>query len=135
MGTPVPILTLCPLQATTLEFPTTSEAHDTLRIILLSDLAQPCQVSAVHLLQWCPKERIIDVRRQVLQVLARFYPSLGQRRHRGPHGVCHVLVRRFVGVPIIDVPGEDCARAVRWVCGWSSVREDVGLEWLRRIND
>ena len=129
----VPIHILWSLQATALELPTSSESHNILRIILLSDLAQPCQVSTVHLLQWCPKERIIGVRRCILQVLAIFYPGRDQRRRRGPQGVCHILVHRFVGVPIIDVPRKDCARAVWWVCRRTSVREDVGLEWLTRI--
>jgi len=132
---PVPIPILCSLQPTTLDLPTTSEAHNVLRIILLSDLAQPCQVSTVHLLQRCPKERIIGIGRCILQVLAIFYPGRDQRRRRRPHRVCHVLVHRFVGVPVIDVRREDCARAVWWVRGRSSVREDIGLEWLTRIND
>ena len=68
-----------------LELPTTSKVHYTFRIILLSDIAQPDQVSAVRLLQRCPKQRIIRVTRCILQVLPIFHPGRDQRRRRRPH--------------------------------------------------
>ena len=67
-------------QISALEFPSACEPHNIPRIVLLPDLTKSLQMLAIHSLQRCSKQRIVDIRRRFLQVLPVLDPGLDQRR-------------------------------------------------------
>jgi len=63
---------------TRLELPSTRKSHNILGIVLLPDFTKPSQVFTIHGLQRCPRYRVVDVRRSVLQILPILNSGLGQ---------------------------------------------------------
>jgi hypothetical protein len=106
-------------------------------IILLLDRTQPLHVLTVHLLQRCIIQRIVGVRRRILQVLAVLDPGFHDGSAQASHAVVHIfiLVERIVVPRDKDGRWEDGAGTVGRVRGWSPVCEDVGLEWIKLEDD
>ncbi len=122
------------LRISHLELPSTCESHNILRIILFLDLMKPLKVITIHRLQWRPKQRVVDIRCCILQVLPVLDPGLDQRRMRKTHSFCHEPVGRCVSPTEVDTGWEDRERAVWWVRGWPAMGEVIGLKWVKAIN-
>jgi hypothetical protein len=118
-----------------LKFPSACKSHNIIWIILLPDLTKPPQIPTIHRLQRCSKQRVIDIRRRILQVLSVLSPGFDQRSSRTTHGVSHQPVYRCVSPAKVHAGWEDGERAVWWVSGWPSMGEEVRLEWLATINE
>ena len=100
-----------------LNFPSACESYNIIRIILLPDLTKPIQMATIHPLQRCSKQRIVHVRRRILQVLSVPNPGLDQRRSRKTYGICHDPVDRCIISTDRDEGWEDSKGAIWWVRG------------------
>ena len=119
----------------TLKFPSARKPHNIVWIIPPPDRPKPPQMLTIHRLQRCSKQRVVDIRCRILQVLPVLDPGFDQRSSRVTHGVSHEPVCRCVS-PTKDYTGwKDDERAVWRVCGRSAMGEEVRLEWLEAIND
>lgn len=118
-----------------LELPSTRKPHNVIWIILLPDLPKPAQMLTIHRLQRCSKQRVVDIRCRILQVLSVLDPGFDQRSSRTTHGVSHEPVCRCVSPTKQYTGWEDDERAVWRVCGRPAMEEEVRLEWFEAIND
>jgi hypothetical protein len=118
-----------------LKFPSACKSHNIIWIILFPDLTKPPQMLTIQRLQRCSKQRVVDIRRRILQVLPVLSPGLDQRSSRTTHGVSHEPVCRCISPTKVHAGWEDDERAVWWVRGWSAMGEEVRLEWLAAISE
>ena len=95
---------------------------------------KPPQMLTIQRLEWCSKQRVVHIRRRILQVLPVMSPGFDQRSSRKTHGVSHETVCRCVGPTKVHAGWEDDERAVWWVRRWPTMGEVVRLEWLEGIN-
>lgn len=71
--------------------------------------------------------------RSMPQVLAILDSGLDQLGAQPVHVIIHKSVEKFIGPSEEESRREHGLRMVRWECGWSSVREDVVLEHVKRV--
>jgi hypothetical protein len=102
-------------------------------IILLLDRTQPLHVLTVHLLQRRIIQRIVGVRRRILQVLAVLDPGFDDGSAQASQVLYTYLSlsRELSFHATKTARWEDGAGTVGRVRGWSPVCEDVGLEWIK----
>jgi hypothetical protein len=117
------------------ELPSTCQAHDILRIIRLSDCAQPRHVPTIYLFQRRPGNGIVHIGRRVRQVLAVLDSGTFHGRGRCAYGITHVLVDRFVSPRAVDTRWKDGRSAVGRIGGRTSMCEEVGVVGAKNIND
>jgi hypothetical protein len=115
-----------------LEFETPREVHDLFWINLGLNPAKPCQISAIHVLQWCTEKGVIHIHGCIGQVLPVRKCDIVDRLGAVAQRIGHRLVKRAVGPLDAQDGWEESAGAVRRVRGWTPMREEARSEGLHR---